>query len=1536
MGIGDALNGLVDGGEHLIDKGKEKLGDAVEWGAHKGGALLEAAGADGLADKVEDFGDGIADHLGADVGEQQLGDTEQAGELIHGDPSELRASAKHLKDFHKAFDQVGRGMKKLDSSHWRGEGAEAFRKKFTMHPTKWAHAADACKDAAGALESFADTVEWAKRQAQDAIDLYRKGVKASEQAVADYNKKADAYNAKVTAGDDPGPRPQQDMNAGLADIEAAREKLAEARRQRNEAGRTAERTVKTALAHAPAEPPALARLNANYEDFKDAAGMELLHVGGGVLKGAGGLAVQARKFNPIDPYNLTHPAQWFENANMALAQAATVAADPEPVLKDMWKSVKEDPSEFGGRLIPEAAGSKGAGMLRGGMRAGMRAGEKGLAREGEGLARKAQQSDPADRTPEERTRTNETDPVDLVSGKMYLPQTDVTLPGTLPLVFSRRLESGSRLGRWFGPSWLSTVDQRLEIDAEGVIFVTEDGLLLTYPHPAPGVPTLPTHGPRCWPLDRVDEGYTVTDPQTGRTWHFADRTPDLAVLEQIDDRNGNWITFEHDTQGTPLAVTSSGGYRLTLTVEDERVTALSLAGAAPDGTDQLIKRYAYTESGDLTQVFDSSGRPLTFTYDERGRVTSWTDSNNSSYTYEYDDQDRCIAEGGEAGHMALRFSYDEVDPETGHRITTTYSTEGHTRRYYIDENRHVVAETDQLGHTFHFTRDRLGQILTETDPLGRTTSYRYDEVGNVVSATRADGREVTGEYGAFNRLTSTTPTGHTTQFTHDEAGRLASVTDPLGHITTVRCDRAGLPVEITDPLGAVTRYERDAFGRPVTMTDPTGLTTRLEWTTEGKLASRTSPDGTVESWTYDGEGNCTTHTDPLGGVTRFEYTHFDLLTARTTPDGVRHEFAHDAELRLTRVTNPQGLTWDYAYDPAGRLISETDFDNRALTYAYDAADQLISRTNALDETTTFDRDALGRPTRKDAAGQVTTFAYDLTGQLAEAVSPDGTRLTILRDQYGRVRTETVDDRTLTYDHDELGRRTGRTTPSGARTTWSYDAVGRRTDLVVSGRRVDVSYDAAGRELTRGISGFLTLANTYDPMGRLATQTATSDGETLQRRAYTYRADGNLTALDDHLDGPRTFTLDPAGRVTAVHATNWTESYAYDAAGNQTTADWPTTHPGHEATGDRTYTGTRITRAGTVRYEHDALGRVTLRQKPRLSRKPDTWRYAWDPEDRLTQVTTPDSTVWRYTYDALGRRTSKQRMSPDGTTVTERVTFTWDGTTLCEQTTAAPNLPDPVTLTWDHRGLHPIAQTERITAADAPQTEIDSRFFAIVTDLVGTPRELIDEQGNIAWHTRTTLWGTTTWNASATSYTPLRFPGQYFDPETALHYNYFRHYDPETARYISLDRLGLSAASNTLAYVSNPHSWTDPLGLAPYKNQMPEVLDQELAAAESLGVKPLRVGDPGFEDALNSGTIKWAIDEQGDLLIMPKHVDGIELKHPVLTRGGDVHAAGEAEVAGAEGSYFGIEINNNSGHYLPSRESTQIGREAFERAGIQFF
>ncbi|MFD5076864.1 RHS repeat-associated core domain-containing protein [Streptomyces sp. NPDC058371] len=1053
------------------------------------------------------------------------------------------------------------------------------------------------------------------------------------------------------------------------------------------------------------------------------------------------------------------------------------------------------------------------------------------------------------------------EPIDVATGAMLMTQTDLALPASLPLLFQRTHLSSYRGGVCFGPTWISTLDECVQIDGEGVVFAAADGMRLVYPVPEPDVAILPVTGAR-WPLHwdgKPDGVMTITDPGSGvvRTFSTPFSSGSFGVvhlpLDSWSDRNGARIDIERDDEGVPFGIRHSGGYYVAVDTQGPRITALRLLDEAPSrygpggplGNGTVVMRYAYDTSGNLTEVINSSDEPLRFTYDGQGRMTRWTDRNGTWFSYIYDERGRVVRTEGVDGILSGTLTYDD-----GMSTTTYTDSLGRVSSHRYNSAGLVVEETDPLGHTTSTEWDEHGaKPLAVTDPLDRTTRYAYDDAGNLTEVTLPDGSVARATYNGLglptevaepggavwrhsydergNLLTTVAPTGAETRYAYDESGRPTSVTDALGHTRMTAFDAAGLPVALTDELGHTTSVRRDAFGRVVKATDPLGHTTRMGWTAEGKPAWREQADGTRESWTWDAEGNLLTHTDPAGNTTHHTAAPFDVTATRTDPDGTTYAFAYDTELRLTGVTNPLGLTWSYAYDEAGRLIAETDFNGRTLSYTHDAAGGLVSRTNGAGETLHFTRDTLGRVVeQRSDAEEVTTYAYDAGGRLARAIGAHAD-LVLERDVLGRTLAESINGRTTTYAYDSLGQCTRRTTPSGLTSRTTYDARGRATELRSDAGSLTFSYDAVGREIRRRVSDGVTLAQSWDATDRLVVQSLTStsagaeDDRLLQHRSYAHRADGYVTEIRELTSGTRRFDLDGTGRVTGVRAHGWTETYAYDASGNLTNASAPALR----TPGDREFEGTLLRRAGHTTYEHDAEGRLVRRARKLLNGKRQTWTYAWNADDRLTEVVTPDGHRWQYTYDPLGRRMSKYRLAEDGSAA-DRTDFTWDDTRLAEQAG-----PDGRVTTWEYApGSHrPLTQTDHRPAVRAAgtsflaqlaaetATESDFRFHAIITDAVGTPAELVDADGDVAWQRRTSLWGNDTPGPAHDTESvscPLRFPGQYADHETGLHYNYFRYYDPETGRYLTSDPLGLEPAPNPDSYVDNPLSWTDPLGLAP--------------------------------------------------------------------------------------------------------------------------
>ncbi len=1047
-----------------------------------------------------------------------------------------------------------------------------------------------------------------------------------------------------------------------------------------------------------------------------------------------------------------------------------------------------------------------------------------------------------DRTPDQKTCS--TDPVDLSTGEFLLPETDVELAGVLPLVLRRSHHSNYRFGRWFGPSWSGTLDARVVVSDDGVTFLGEDGIMLAYPHAEAGEPVRPLTDGQGWSLTRTDAGgYRVWDQRRELIWHFAPE-PDLDGLEvvlgnyavsAITDRHHNRIRFHYDADGVPVEVSHSGGYRIRVESAHGRITGLALIADDPDRSEVTIalREFDYA-AGQLMAVTNAVAATTHYTYDAEHRMTSWTDSNGSRMVNTYDESGRVVHQRGSAGILNCDFDYVEFPGGAG-RLTAVTDSLGAVTTHGFDRDLQLRDLVTPDGGHFHtdYNAERKPLTVTGPDPA-TTTTYRYNGAGDPVEITRPDGVPIEYEYAWRNRPTTITaadgsvyrrewsdngdltaaidPAGSRTEFTFHRSGALTGVLVE-GVQTTVDVDAAGLPVALVDPFGATTRIERDAAGRPVRTVDPAGSVTLYEWSPAGKLLRRTDPDGRHESWAYDGEGNLATHTDPAGGVTEYSYGAFDLLDSRTDPDGSITRYEWDTERRLTAVHNPLGQTWTYAYDRAGRLIAETDYGTATTTYTWDSAGRIATVTPATGVTRRHRYDILGRRTETVTDdGDLISYTYDPAGRILTAHTGNGGHtIEYTYGPTGLLESEQVDARTpLRFAYDQHGRRIGRTSPTGAETTWHHDLAGRVDRLGVGAHDVSFEYDVAGH-LTCWRTGEIAVNRQVTALGQLLGQEVTAfparlvsldldlPGRPAPRRVrrdeFLYRADGYLTShATTRPSAPalhRDYTLDIRGRVTTVaHNDRPAERYSYDPLGNITAGAESAAPPAR-----REYRDNLLVHDSRGRYDYDRAGRLI-----RKTAGEHTWHYRYNSFDQLTDVYTSDRQWWRYTYDALGRRTTKQHVTDDGT-VLERTDFTWDDTRLIESTTAT------TTTRWDYRpGTHtPLTQSiDRPTSAE---------FCAIITDLVGTPTELVDPTtGEPTATTTTALWGHTTWHG--TTSTPLRFPGQFHDPESGLHYNLHRVYDPHTARYLTRDPLGLTPAPNPNTYPHNPRTWRDPLGLIP--------------------------------------------------------------------------------------------------------------------------
>jgi RHS repeat-associated protein len=947
------------------------------------------------------------------------------------------------------------------------------------------------------------------------------------------------------------------------------------------------------------------------------------------------------------------------------------------------------------------------------------------------------------------------------------------------------------------------------------------------------------------------------------------------VLSDIISKQGEAVMAHVGTQ--PDART--GLIRSLWELKDGQVVR-QLAAYTHDGEHDLIAAqdengaswsYAYSHHL-VTRYTDRTGRGMNLEYDGTGpnarAVREWSDDGSFALKLEWDANIRLTyvtdALGGETWH------YYDIEGYT-YRVIHPDKLE---EWFFRDDAKNVTRHVHTDGTTDDYRYDEDGNLQVHTRADGSRVHFEYDSRHRLTGIRDAEGGVWKREYDAQGHLTEETdPLGHKTAYAYDKAGRPVRITDAKGGTRLLSYTPAGHLASFTDCSGKTRRWEHDSRGRIIKAIDAAGQTTRYRYSPSGEGIVRhvdgnapgqaeeiTLPDGTREHFVHDAEGRLLAHVDAVGRRRRYSYTRAGLVAGRTDPAGHSLSYQWDLLGRLIELRNENGSRYNFSYDPVGRLLEETGFDRKTTRYRHEESTGRLVAVEEGARVMQLQSDAMGRLVERTAGADAERFAFDGNGRMIEAANRNA-RLQWFYDPAGNLTREhhhyIANARTAVWQHryDELNQRVATIRPDGHTTQWLTYGSGHVHGLLLDGEDIlGFERDDLHREVLREQRNGLRQRLRYDSGGRLQqqdiAQTRPSAIEALQlRRSYSYDKAGHLVAIGDSRHGNFSYRYDAVDRLVEANSRLGREVFAFDPAGNIaspafTAPATPATPTAERGTVHRLLDNLLKEYAGT-RYRYDEHG--NLAERTRNGRKTT---FAWDGFGRMTAATDEDGTSTTFSYDPMGRRIFKH--THDAVTL-----FGWDGDTLAFESTqtmagaqeqqgrgwsvhyinerhsfvpllqvrraqaiALSKTPDVGALMAANGGAYDIEQDplwngEAQPRADAFAAE-EIAFYQC--DHLGTPRELTDHEGRVAWSAQYKAWGEAREAISeagrrAGFANPIRFQGQYFDAETGLHYNRYRYYDPASGRYVSRDPLGLAGGRNLHVYVgNNPVRGIDPLGL----------------------------------------------------------------------------------------------------------------------------
>ena len=1041
-------------------------------------------------------------------------------------------------------------------------------------------------------------------------------------------------------------------------------------------------------------------------------------------------------------------------------------------------------------------------------------------------------------------------PVDLTTGRKLIPdEIDFSLPGLMPIEWSRFYASDLTVDSVLGRGWVLPWEQSLRRQGSFIYLTDNQGREVPFVTLQPGERIYNPHEQVY--LVCTEGGHYILQTLDNLFFYFGE-VPDSNTevpLQRIENALGHFLHFTRTPDGTLTDISATGGTRIHLHYDNPLGRLTDIKRVVNNEAVETLTQYRYDEHGQLSAVINRNGDTVrNFSYAE-GLMVTHRNALGLGCHYRWEtlgDKPRVVEHWTSDGeHYRFRYDLDartswatdvlgrelEVQYNADHRVIASRDYGGERYAIELDEQGNMVGLDLPDGNRLAFQYDEFARLLEETDPLGRKTTYESHHLTTLVTQVSY-------------------PDGSTWRARYDDKGNLLAEFDALGQMTEYLNSDDGLPHTIIDAtykskylwwntLAQVERYQ-DCSGKStyyryderqhlVAVTDALNQTTTLERKPDGEVVRISHPDGTKETFSYNVYGQVLSHTDGKGQTTRLMRTARGLPSSREDAKGQRVRYEYDKAIRLTALVNENNATYSFAYDASDRLSEEVRVDNLTRRFSYNVGGHLTrldeigygENAERPERHTLFERDSIGRLVGKINLDSQQQFTYDEVDRLLSIErQPSGMgkqlgvteeKLAYTYDVLGRLTQEITPDGTLGYEYDPLSNLTTLTLPDGRKVNHLYYGSGHLHQLNLDGQVIsDMERDDLHREIYC-TQGKLTSCFGYDAMGRKAWQFAST--LPADKLSQVHNTGINPSLLVEHAYNPihRRYQYDPAGElVRTLDKLRGEIKYEYEANGQLRSRDTGSLVGSEEFRYDPAANrldfnarqfdkvkDNRIKQWRDQEYRYDPWGNLIEKRSGHSKLQ----SFSYDCENRLVRAQTLVNgkleSTGQYRYDSLGRRVAKQA---EINGEVEQKRFLWQGLRMLREETPGQS----ILYLYEPGSYSPLARVDQVEGEE-------QKVYYFHTDQIGTPLELTDSEGEIVWRASYRSWGSVEQLAVNEIEQNLRFQGQYLDNETGLHYNTFRHYDPEVGRYVSQDAIGLDGGLNLYRYGQNPIGWIDPWG-----------------------------------------------------------------------------------------------------------------------------